>query len=147
MLLVISIHAPARGATPCTNWNVAQKEISIHAPARGATITSLSSEKAIQNFNPRSREGSDGFCRCNGRNKCISIHAPARGATSVDRFLSPIWKFQSTLPRGERRQCLSRDIFIQRFQSTLPRGERRLRVISAFPCNTISIHAPARGAT
>ena len=76
----ISIHAPARGATavPCRQSRI--NTISIHAPARGAT--------------PFGRI----FCLF----AAISIHAPARGATSVDRFLSPIWKFQSTLPRGER---------------------------------------------
>ncbi len=53
-------------------------------------------------FNPRSREGSDGFLPLSLLSHCISIHAPARGATSVN-FLSFIRvEFQSTLPRGER---------------------------------------------
>ena len=34
--------------------------ISIHAPARGATSTFISSNRILNNFNPRSREGSDG---------------------------------------------------------------------------------------
>ncbi len=33
--------------------------ISIHAPARGATHKRLTSEDKLANFNPRSREGSD----------------------------------------------------------------------------------------
>ena len=57
-----------------------------------------------QNFNPRSREGSDGrfigqidICK-------ISIHAPARGATFLHLLIQTYRKFQSTLPRGERQQ-------------------------------------------
>ena len=79
----------------------------------------------------------------------ISIHAPARGATNPFLIINRKWRFQSTLPRGER-QCLhvtqgflisisihapargatsaKRAITAGRlFQSTLPRGERRTR--------------------
>ncbi len=80
--LMISIHAPARGATmlifPWTfydhDFNPRSREgsdlgyplygryiinISIHAPARGATGRHKSCCGMIQHFNPRSREGSD----------------------------------------------------------------------------------------
>ena len=78
-------------------------------------------------------------------------------------------KFQSTLPRGERRhevqqQTQVRDFNprshegsdcgkgLQRsttllFQSTLPRGERRSRSVYSLCHYAISIHAPTRGAT
>ena len=36
------------------------KKISIHAPARGATATASVGFARFVNFNPRSREGSDG---------------------------------------------------------------------------------------
>ena len=99
----------------------------------------------------------------------ISIHAPARGATKIR--CSPFtlrFGFQSTLPRGERRLISCYVCRTVPFQSTLPRGERlpyrsatsasgnfnpRSREgsdISAKSCVficTISIHAPARGAT
>ena len=55
----ISIHAPARGATNTTPIRLYIIRISIHAPARGATSTVIRSY--ISNL--------------------ISIHAPARGAT------------------------------------------------------------------
>mgnify|MGYP007017320313 CR=1 FL=1 len=57
--LVISIHAPARGATGRLFFSGCPLFISIHAPARGATrhATGLSTPHGI------------------------SIHAPARGAT------------------------------------------------------------------
>ena len=77
----------------------------------------------------------------------ISIHAPTRGATIYIRVRNLVCRFQSTLPRGERRIHQS-GIFVNRqisihaptrgatlrwtsplarkqFQSTLPRGERR----------------------
>ena len=57
---IISIHAPARGATP---WaaivSPSPLKISIHAPARGATT-------AVRLLSGLTK---------------ISIHAPARGAT------------------------------------------------------------------
>ena len=57
--LMVSIHAPARGATidPCLG--VGQFGVSIHAPARGAT----------------------GILVVGGLGNRVSIHAPARGAT------------------------------------------------------------------
>ena len=99
-------------------------------------------------FNPRSREGSDatGYSY-NLYRLSISIHAPARGATVAFISHVDIKQFQSTLPRGERRQysvcCRELSNFNPRsregsdvpepevagtkhqFQSTLPRGERQ----------------------
>ena len=39
------------------------KTISIHAPAKGATIPYERLQTNIDDFNPRSREGSDKFCK------------------------------------------------------------------------------------
>ena len=77
-------------------------------------------------FNPRSREGSDVFSTLQ-----LSQHA----------------KFQSTLPRGERRWKVSEANKESLFQSTLPRGERPLLSAVYVLTVEISIHAPARGAT
>ena len=80
--ILVSIHAPARGATPHWYRHRLLDSVSIHAPARGAT-----------------------WSHRGGRSTplCVSIHAPARGATglSVVEILTPTW-FQSTLPHGER---------------------------------------------
>ena len=56
-------------------------------------------------------------------------------------------RFQSTLPRGERPILFLGSDPAWRFQSTLPRGERRSLSGKEFSKYTISIHAPARGAT
>ena len=56
---LISIHAPARGATRLEQSLIPLVIISIHAPARGATDRSCVAGSSQHNFNPRSREGSD----------------------------------------------------------------------------------------
>ena len=103
--LMISIHAPAKGATSSENFPVFKRWISIHAPAKGATRTSYVQLGRQNDFNPRSREGSDRGTpywldadnHFNPRSRegsdlnppsvpsfgVISIHAPAKGATSV----------------------------------------------------------------
>ena len=58
--MLISIHAPARGATDGAMHDAISESISIHAPARGAT-------KCAPTITA---------------NHIISIHAPARGATA-----------------------------------------------------------------
>ena len=79
----ISIHAPARGATNIRFTSASLNSISIHAPARGATRRTNRKMAQQTNFNPRSREGSDRlYCFSRSNSKQISIHAPARGATA-----------------------------------------------------------------
>jgi|GEM_PF-214996 len=56
--------------------------ISIHAPAKGATWMVFVSSTILQNFNPRTREGCDlNPLRAKSSKGNISIHAPAKGAT------------------------------------------------------------------
>ena len=99
---IISIHAPAWGAT-CTIsvWD-ADKKISIHAPAWGATKYRKTDSCYSGNFNPRSRMGSDLLVHRWHLFIFISIHAPAWGATCNERLNSGEKIFQSTLPHGER---------------------------------------------
>ena len=79
---VISIRAPARGATKQVLHRSDPRMISIRAPARGATNKPIT----LYTF------------------PCISIRAPARGATIVLYSLQSSFLFQSALPRGERHQ-------------------------------------------
>ncbi len=77
--------------------------ISIHAPAKGATRTCFPNGSYFAYFNPRSREGSDGKRLQNSSLSCvISIHAPAKGATTMSTYSINFKSFQSTLPRRER---------------------------------------------
>ena len=83
-------------------YSAVLRGISIHAPARGATKEWTPVDERLP----------------------ISIHAPARGATVYKQIQDALHRFQSTLPRGERQDCILPKRFIRRFQSTLPRGER-----------------------
>ena len=146
--LIISIHAPAWGATPyrvlgratCNYFNPRTRvgcdkrefsnscaaEISIHAPAWGAT--------AWHN---------DG--KPNGR---ISIHAPAWGATYECKLpgTTPIYFNPRTRVGCDDNNIISCYNIIK-FQSTHPRGVRLVFVVNVFVVILISIHAPAWGAT
>ncbi len=186
----ISIHAPTRGATSPGEDSPLLNTISIHAPTRGATSfralqtfangfqsTLPRGERlyvwvagcTITYFNPRSHEGSDDKRFYKKEFQHISIHAPTRGATAIVPHVSKRFRFQSTLPRGERRVTARISWTCGEFQSTLPRGERHggrerctgnARFQSTLPrgerreCQQIypillgiSIHAPTRGAT
>ena len=143
----VSIHAPARGATPGTwpsstrrtSFNSRAREgrdppptvlacrrrgVSIHAPARGAT-------------HARPRRGS---------RSSVSIHAPARGATLIPQRPLFFSRFQFTRPQGARREVIYNFVFLRGFNSRARKGRdtiggRRLWL------REVSIHAPARGAT
>ena len=87
----ISIHAPTRGATFNNGVVTIETTISIHAPTRGATNNST----ILSN------------------NQIISIHAPTRGATMQAVLMTVIKTiFQSTLPREERQQYCTKNLFI-----------------------------------
>ncbi len=124
---MISIHAPARGATFSDCLYILMEYSFQSTLPRGERPAYLYMPSSLLYFNPRSREGSDNIQHFPFRNlydfnprsregsdlhqsqrfisgKNISIHAPARGAT----YTGPISRrrviFQSTLPRGERLQ-------------------------------------------
>ena len=101
----------------------------------------------IEDFNPRSREGSDRRSHSTPHSRKISIHAPAKGATESFVPTVAMASFQSTLPRRERPPESSPLSLIFQFQSTLPRRERLSRFPNSNPFGSISIHAPAKGAT
>ena len=108
--------------------------ISIHAPTKGATLPHLLQARSYY-FNPRSRERSDVLTVFLTTLQLISIHAPARGATSDSLIPVPLnTRFQSTLPREERRIGFVMLIGSLVFQSTLPREERRLTHSSMSFC-------------
>ena len=124
---LVSIHAPARGATftrsrklvlrgfqsthpmrgaTCTGCNVYRDRlISIHAPARGATVCPPVAQALVRAFQSTHPRGVRQLMqdRLIAEYK-VSIHAPARGATSRrTRKARTLRRFQSTHPRGVRR--------------------------------------------
>ena len=125
---IISIHAPARGATfKYLKNSVIEVCISIHAPARGATQISVSLYIIYIHFNPRSREGSDSV-------------SPIRRRATFDNF-NPRSREGSDLPLLERIKAM-KNISIH----APARGATDSPKLSDREYD-ISIHAPARGAT
>ena len=169
-IIVISIHAPPRGATGFGGMNQPIILISIHAPPRGATQLGGTRMRARHNFNSRPSARGDKPTRSGRTNKNISIHAPPRGATgSAMRRTDAHVLFQFT-PLREGRHALSPPISPSRYFNSRPsaRGdpaskcqihslfvfqftplrEGRLRGQNARrQRHAISIHAPPRGAT
>ena len=97
-------------------------------------------------FNPRARVGRDPVRIQFLLRMEISIHAPAWGATPPQDKPEDVQAFQSTRPRGARRNC--ERYFCKTFDFN-PRArvgrddERQCKLL----LGVISIHAPAWGAT
>ncbi len=123
---IISIHAPAEGATEIAQFQSEKPFISIHAPAEGATFSYTPRLATNCNFNPRSRGGSD------------------QAAMYLDRL---VLTFQSTLPRRER--LMGSDISEKQIKISI-HAPAEGATVTCFPRRFtigISIHAPAEGAT
>ena len=165
----ISIHAPAKGATFTAYYPANNALISIHAPAKGATSplhSVLPVSKLFQSTLPRrERRMSTGGC---GMAQKFQSTLPRRERLGLPRLTRRYRLFQSTLPRRERHPSHTPILPHRKFQSTLPRRERPAsdsagttilyfnprsregsdtRSRSNSSSRSISIHAPAKGAT
>ena len=90
-----------RGERPTTRQEILRDmEVSIHAPARGATGLTTELSQLIG----------------------VSIHAPARGATGNYGWDADEYRFQFTLPRGERLRGLSPPLLVSCFNSRSREG-------------------------
>jgi len=122
---LVSIHAPAWGATLCGDAYYLAILVSIHAPAWGATdgIRDISNYLSVSIHAPAWGATQS---RCHATSgKYVSIHAPAWGATCSDV------RGRSVLQRFNPRTRMGCDV-----------GSRRWK---SWAC--VSIHAPAWGAT
>ena len=121
---LVSIHAPARGATAAVPHAIGVFRVSIHAPARGATSRGYKRWRHL------------GFqsTRPHGARRLLPLP-----------FLNPI-KFQSTRPHGARRRQPYAHILTQRFNPRARTGRDSIGASFAEGFQ-VSIHAPARGAT
>ena len=123
--------------------------VSIHAPARGATMRQGHIADSDLRFNSRAREGRDRQGNAFGRKlQVVSIHAPARGATATVTCPARLrTSFQFTRPRGARHAWKAGSIVEKSFNSRAREGrDGRTAVVIGIRA-TVSIHAPARGAT
>ena len=125
MHCIISIHAPAKGATSFHSHPFLLPLFQSTLPRRERPISTIL--KAVFLF--------------------ISIHAPAKGATMEPVSWKSITLFQSTLPRRERRSIFFNYIaFTNDFNPRSREGSDRAHSDCCKRCK-ISIHAPAKGAT
>ena len=99
--------------------------ISIHAPAKGATLWRLRLLVLLRFQSTLPRRERPAAAGRSGSIPAISIHAPAKGATIQRQNVLRTVQFQSTLPRRERRYLVRSVPPSPAFQSTLPRRERR----------------------
>ena len=120
--------------------------ISIHAPAWGATDVLKQNVGGVNHFNPRTRMGCDTAEARSHRARRISIHAPAWGATVSPPQSLRQGRFQSTHPHGVRPLAAVTFAFSLYFNPRTRMGCDNVQY-KIFFCNTISIHAPAWGAT
>ena len=126
VIIRVSIHAPAGGATYVKDYGYIARGVSIHAPAGGATFRLSFFRLYIS----------------------VSIHAPAGGATLPIRLAPAIFgKFQSTRPRGARPPFRAQVLACLSFNPRARGGRDPDCGTSTSGTKTVSIHAPAGGAT
>ena len=167
---LVSIRAPAWGATSGRPARVAIVHVSIRAPAWGATRLRLFALHGRLGFNPRSRMGSDqGTAASGGRGAGFNPRSrmgsdvvngadedlfskfqsalPHGERLRIERLITTYETFQSALPHGERRGHAGLVAAFLAFQSALPHGERPAALAEAKAALMVSIRAPAWGAT
>ena len=121
--------------------------ISIHAPAKGATTTFLLYYCIIDNFNPRSREGSDLLYPSSHR---VRIYFNPRSREGSDRYL--IFSnfvqvdFNPRSREGSDNAAATGGKILLNFNPRSREGSDPDQT-SYSPDPKISIHAPAKGAT
>ena len=124
------------------------KLISIHAPAKGATPEQRGINRSRRNFNPRSREGSDNIhCHLFVSSALFQSTLPRRERQYKDRDCVYVQTFQSTLPRRERRDLPRYDRRDCLISIHAPAKGATCKNMTITPRLYISIHAPAKGAT
>ena len=147
-MVLVSTHAPARGATWIIQNKERREEVSTHAPARGATEVGQKTYGVRIRFNPRTRTGCDIAVTVRGAEGEVSTHAPARGATYAPFIIGN--SDVSFNPRT-RTGCdphRSQDSPDVRVSTHAPaRGATVDRPFTNQDGKRVSTHAPARGAT
>ena len=121
--------------------------ISIHAPARGATGCGflVKVEIIFQSTLPRGERRYDG--KLNDLSASISIHAPTRGATKITLFFMYIFFISIHAPTRGATTITDVSESLTEISIHAPTRGATPNKINQLNCKTISIHAPTRGAT
>ena len=121
--LIVSIHAPAWGATFQTDQDPYAHQFQSTPPHGGRQKSPFKRFQELS-FNPRPRMGGDIISIPLSQVNTVSIHAPAWGATIVMLLMVSTAMFQSTPPHGGRLFDNYTGIMDCLFQSTPPHGGR-----------------------
>ena len=145
---IVSIHAPARGATYQTALN-GTGLVRFNPRAReGRDCISLTLDSYIIRFNPRAREGRDrdgGGCGRQGL--CFNPRAREGRDYRIPTAINSTHCFNPRAREGRDFPVIFSVHPSSMFQSTRPRGARPGRYYLLCEDTRVSIHAPARGAT
>ena len=167
--LPVSIHAPARGAT--AKWAVGSRSSlfqsthpqgvrqggkwSIHyiqvfqsTHPQGVRPGSCDTSISLREFQSTHPQGVrlNSFNRTKGGSQSFNPRTRKGCDAQIPTLPAEYWKFQSTHPQGVRHICADFQYFYNGFN---PRTRKGCDVIPTEPFArlTVSIHAPARGAT
>ena len=144
--LVVSIRAPARGATSA--WVRSGSSFQFQsAPPHGERLDDLNASVRYKVFQSAPPHGER---PCQFPRHCpqadVSIRAPARGATGLFDQDSPRWRVSIRAPARGATKVFHGSVPHNRFQSAPPHGERHALAPQSW-YSGVSIRAPARGAT
>ena len=117
--LHVSIHAPARGATPDSCHKHVTFEFQSTRP-QGARPGRMSSSEPAICFNPRARKGRD---------------------ETHEYRVGWVYKFQSTRPQGARHTSADAPRLSHKFQSTRPQGARPESIRDSQPSSCFNPRA------
>ena len=131
----VSIHAPTWGAT-VPNHPLNNQRIWFQSTLpRGERQHDIKNQIFHCCFNPRSHVGSDVQGVVQGLHRyCFNPRSHVGSDCRALGYNRLRHRFQSTLPRGERRPSSCTCGRASSFQSTLPRGERRALPRPTRPC-------------
>ncbi len=143
----VSIHAPARGATVLP---LARRPLLLQFQStrpHGARLAKPSDPVAPGCFNPRARTGRD-ECGLQSNSSLVWFQSTRpHGARHAQQAREPgPALFQSTRPHGARRRWPLQEWWPARFNPRARTG-RDARSVKIGTGGSVSIHAPARGAT
>ena len=145
--MIISIHAPPRGATRLVRrmgQRCGKFQFTPLREGRRAVIRGVNSPHLISIHAPP--RGATGDASRQIAGIVISIHAPPRGATSMFCLITSAMIFQFTPLREGRPYGQNVRTWSNYFNSR-PSARGDALISRLFGCANISIHAPPRGAT
>ena len=146
-LQTISIHAPVKGATQQARQTQILIGISIHAPVKGATGHQYHMFPPIKYFNPRSREGSD--VQMLRRHGCTQYFNPRSREGSDEITVAQKRALENFNPRSREGSDQTPNRLSVSSSNFNPRSREGSDTIMPYAVgpNSISIHAPVKGAT